>query len=368
MAVGLQIKVGADVTGLMGAFQAAAGGAGSLTDTLKATVASMSPVGAAGVAVADALVGMTNAAAEDRAEQEKLNLVYEQAGATTGNYTAAIEEAIQTGKERAFSDSEVRSGLQSLVVATGDAQEANKLLINAMDLARFSGASLEDASKALAKAHEGNTGALAKLVPGLDKSKTKTDQIAQAMELASGQADLFAASTEGVQKKGSDAFSELSETIGSAFLPVLDAIMPLMGPIVEIIGELISAVLPLLKPAIMIVVGALKIFLDVLKTLIGVIKEVMRFIGDLVQKAQDAVNFVGSIDLNPFSAIGLEGGAQGRGRGRSARSAGGGGGGPNVTVNVQSADPTEVVRAIRRWSRNNGGSGPFTRGLDRSTA
>jgi len=26
------------------------------------------------------------------------------------------------------------------------------------------------------------------------------------------------------------------------------------------------------------------------------------------------------------------------------------------------------MRAIRRWSRNNGGSGPFTRGLDRSTA
>lgn len=370
MAVGLQIKVGADVTGLMGAFQAAAGGAGSLTDTLKATVATMSPIGGVAVAAADAIAGFTQAAAEDRAEQEKLAAVYQTAtGSLTGN-TEAIDLAIKAGAEKAFSDSEVRAGLQSLIVATGDAAAANELLGPAMDLARFAGVDLETASKALAKAHDGNDAALRKLVPGLEKGATASDTITAAMALSTGQADLFAASTEGVQKKGSDAFSELGETIGSAFLPVLDAIMPLMGPIVEIIGELISAVLPLLKPAIMIVVGALKIFLQVLQTLIGVIKEVMKFIGDLVQKAQDAVNFVGSIDLNPFSAIGLEGGGGGaaRGRGRSARSAGGGGGGPNVTVNVQSADPSEVMRAIRRWSRNNGGSGPFTRGLDRSTA
>jgi hypothetical protein len=37
-------------------------------------------------------------------------------------------------------------------------------------------------------------------------------------------------------------------------------------------------------------------------------------------------------------------------------------------TNVQSADPGEVMRAVRRWARANGGSGPFTRGLDRSTA
>jgi hypothetical protein len=119
-----------------------------------------------------------------------------------------------------------------------------------------------------------------------------------------------------------------------------------------------------------LIVGALKIFISVLMTLIGVIKDVLGFIGDMIAKVQSAADLIGSVDLNPFSAEGVSGGAAPRGRGRSARSAGGGGGGGGTTVNVnvQSADPTEVVRAIRRWSRNNGGSGPFTRGLDRSTA
>lgn len=356
MAVGLQIKVGADVTGLMGAFQAAAGGAGSLTDSLKATVATMSPIGGVAVAAADAIAGFTQAAAEDRAEQEKLAAVYATAtGGLEGN-TEAINAAIAAGAEKAFSDSEVRAGLQSLIVATGDAAAANELLGPAMDLARFSGASLEDASKALSKAYLGNDAALRKLVPGLEKGATASDTITAAMALSTGQADLFAASTEGVQKKGSDAFSELGETIGAAFLPVLDAIMPLMGPIVEIISELITAVLPLLGPAISIVVGALKIFLSVLKELIGVIKTVMGFISDLVAQAQSAVNFVGSIDLNPFSAP--EGGAAGAypaesarsSRGRSSRAAGGGNG-ANMTVNVYGGDPHAIERAVARGFR-----------------
>jgi hypothetical protein len=127
-----------------------------------------------------------------------------------------------------------------------------------------------------------------------------------------------------------------------------------MGPIVDIISELISAVLPLLGPAIHIVVSALKIFLGVLQTLIGVIKEVMGFIGDLVRKAQDAVNFVGSIDLNPFSLPGGEGGgAAPAPPGRSGRSTRSGGGAPqgNVTVNVYGGDPHAITRAVARGYR-----------------
>jgi hypothetical protein len=357
MAVGLQIKVGADVTGLMGAFQAAAGGAGSLTDSLKATVASMSPMGAAGVAVADALVGMTNAAAEDRAEQEKLNAIYVSAGAATDGYTEAIGAAIDAGAEKAFSDSEVRAGLQSLVVATGDAAKANELLGPAMDIARLAGVDLETASKALAKAHDGNDAALRKLIPGLEKGATAADTIAAATELASGQADLYATSSEGMGKKSSDAFSEISEQIGAVFLPIMDEVLPALMPIVEILGELITAVLPLLKPAISIVVGAIKIFIQVLQTLIGIIKQVMGFIGDLVQKAQDAVNFVGSIDLNPFDASRAAegGGAYPAESARSSRSrssrAGAGPGAGNVTVNVYGGDPHAITRAVARGYR-----------------
>lgn len=356
MAVGLQIKVGADVTGLMGAFQAAAGGAGSLTDTLKATVSSMSPIGAAGVAAADALIGMTTAAAEDRTEQEKLNAVYLAAGAATGEYSTKIQEAIDLGADKAYSDSEVRGALEGLVTATGDAAEANELLGPAMDIARLAGVDLSVAADALAKASSGaGDAALRKLVPGLEKGATAADTIREATELASGQADIYATSAEGMGKKGSDAFGELGEQIGSVFLPILDEVMPLMGPIVEIIGELITAVLPPVKPAIKIVVEALKIFIEVLKTLIGFIKDVIGFISDLVTKAQDAANFVGSIDLNPFSAPGGDGGGgaypETAARSRRGRAAGGGANQGNMTVNVYGGDPHAIERAVARGFR-----------------
>ena len=217
----------------------------------------MGSMGGAGLAVAGLAVGataavaviseLTQAAAEDRAEQDKLIAVYNSSGAAVGDYTVAIDAAIAAGAEKAFTDSEVRAGLQSLIVATGDAAEANALLGPAMDLARFAGVSLEQASDALAKAHSGQDGALRKLIPGLEKGKTATDTIANATKLAAGQADVYAASAEGMQKKGSDAFGELGETIGSAFLPIMDALVPAILPVIEILAELIKELLPLLE-------------------------------------------------------------------------------------------------------------------------
>jgi hypothetical protein len=367
--VGINVAITGDATGLKGAVDDAKTGVGGLGGAMNALP--MVAVAAGAVAVGAAIMDMTQAAAEDRAEQEKLNQVYVAAGAATGDYTAAIQGAIDAGAEKAFSDSEVRAGLQSLIVATGDAAKANELLGPAMDIARLSGVDLETASKALAKAHDGNDAALRKLIPGLEKGATAADTIAEATKLASGQADLYAKSSEGMGKQSSDAFAEIGETIGAAFLPVMDAIVPALIPILKLLGELIKELLPLLTPVINIIVGALKIFIGVLTTLIGVIKDVLSWIGDMVKKVQDAANFIGSIDLNPFaaSAGGAAFAVEAMGRsGRSGGSARSGGGGTTVNVQMMSADPEQVVRAIRRWSRNNGGSGPFTRGLDRSTA
>lgn len=368
MPVGLQVKIGADVTGLTGALQAAAGGAGSFGEALKATVAQMNPAAAAGIAVADALVGMTEAAAADRDEQTKLNQLYADATGVTGDYTGAINAAIDAGAAKAFSDSEVREGLTGLITATGDADEANKLLAAAMDISRAAGVPLAQAADAVAKAHAGQDTALRKLFPGMGKQATAADTITEATKLSSGAADDYAKSAEGMSKQGQDAFGELSETIGSAFLPIMDELLPALLPFVELLGELITAVMPLLKPAIDIIVGALRILIEVLSAVVDGIKTVMGFINDLVNRFKDAANLVGSIDLNPFSVAGMPS-PEMAGYSRSGRSGGSaGGGGTTVNVNVSSADPSEVVRAIRRWSRNNGGSGPFNRGLDRSTA
>jgi hypothetical protein len=369
VAIGLLVEIIGDASKLSSELDTAQGKTTAFGDSAVGSALKVAAIGAAAVGVAVAIGDMTMAAAEDRAEQEKLITTYGNLGIGLEEATAATEAAIAAGAEKAFSDSEIRAGLQSLITATGDAAAANAALGPTLDIARAAGVSAEVAADAYSKALAGNDAALRKLFPGMTKQASAADTITEATKLSKGAADDYATSAEGMGKRGSDAFGELSETIGGAFLPIMDEIVPALIPILEMLGELIKELLPLLKPVIMLIVEALKIFIGVLKTLIGVIQDVLGFVGDMVAKIQDAANFIGSVDLNPFAAGGGGEAAAGYGRsGRSGRSGGGGSGGANVTVNVQSADPTEVVRAIRRWARANGGSAPFTRGLDRSTA
>ena len=371
MAISLLVEILGDASKLSSELDTAQSKTTSFGDSAVGSALKVAAIGAAAVGVAVAIGEMTASAAADRAEQEKLITTYGNLGIGLEEATAATEAAIAAGAEKAFSDSEIRAGLESLITATGNAADANAALGPTLDIARAAGVSAEVAADAYSKALAGNDAALRKLFPGMTKQATAADTITEATKLSKGAADDYATSAEGMGKRGSDAFGELSETIGGAFLPIMDEIVPALIPILQMLGELIKELLPLLKPVIGLIVEAIKIFIGVLKTLIGVISDVLGFVGDMVKKIQDAANFIGSVDLNPFALPGGGGeAAAGYGYGRSGRAGrdGGGGGGTSVTVNVQSADPTEVVRAIRRWARANGGSGPFTRGLDRSTA
>ena len=247
----------------------------------------------------------------------------------------------------------MRAGLQDLVTATGSAEEANRLLGPAMDIARLAGVDLETASKALAKAHDGNDAALRKLIPGLEKGKTATDTIAEATELASGQADIYAKSSEGMGKAGSDAFAEIGETIGSAFLPIMDEVVPALIPIIQELGELIKELLPLLKPVIdAIVVRAADLHRGAADA-------------DRDHPGRGAVHRGHGPEGAGRGQLHRLGGPQpvraaGRRRGRLPRAhgplalgsrGGGGGGGGGVTVNVYGGDPHAITRAVARGYR-----------------
>ena len=205
MPVGLQVKVGADVSELHGALMSVATGSQDLGSALTGMVSQLHPAAAAGVAVAGALADMTKAAAADRDEQNKLNQLYSDATGVTGDYTESINAAIDAGADKAFSDSEVREGLAGLITATGDADEANRLLAQAQDIARAAGVPLSQAADAVAKATAGQDTALRKLFPGMAKQSSAADTLTEATKLSAGAADDYSKSAEGMQKKGGDA-------------------------------------------------------------------------------------------------------------------------------------------------------------------
>jgi len=321
--------------------------------------------GVVGVA-AGALVEMGQAAGADRAEAAKLDTAIRAAGAATGDYNAQVEAAITAGQARAFTDSQTREALQSLVTATGDVSTATDLLTVAQDVARFAGVDLATASDAIAKAQAGQDTQLARLIPGLEKGATATDTIANASKAASGQADAFANSTEGQMARSADAFGELGETIGSAVLPILDALLPALIPIIQSLGKLVTAVLPVLIPLIKVLAQALGIVANVvakvaefLADMIGQALKAIGVIGDLVAKIPKIPALPFGIGGQSVDAFGLPvAGATPFGMaGRSGSSSGGGG----VTVNIYGGDPTRVeaavARALRGYTRRNGSTG-----------
>lgn len=334
-------QAGSDVKGF---------GASALGAAAKVTVV-------AGVAVAAgaAIYGMAKAAASDRTEQQKLSAAISAVGAETANTTAQVDAAIAAGQEKAFTDSETRDALQSLVTATKDVGAATALLSDAQNIARLSGVDLATAADALAKAHAGSDGALRKLIPGLEKGATATDTIAAASKAAAGQADLFAKSSEGMEARAGDAFGELTETIGEVFLPILDEIIPALIPILKAFGDLIKTLLPVLIPLIKTLAAVLGIAAKGLTAILDVIRQVFTWVMKLLSPIGDLIDALGK--LNPFQGFKLPtiGGTMSTPSGATTRAGGGGQG--NVTLNLY-GDPAvmeaRIINILRSYARRNG--------------
>lgn len=133
--------------------------------------------------------------------------------------TAAIEKQIRASEDlSAFSDGDLRQSLGSLVGVTHDVQEAFKLQSTAMDLARFKGISLQEATVALTKIEGGSYRALKELIGATDDIKSPMQAVAAVTKVAAGQMQAFADSAAGKQASAKNALDDLEETIGGLLL------------------------------------------------------------------------------------------------------------------------------------------------------
>ena len=121
-------------------------------------------IAVAGAAVVAFLADAAKAAIEDEASQKQLALALENTTGATKEQVAATEEWIDgMSRSRGVADDELRPALANLVRATGDVETAQDDLTVAMDIAAAKGLSVEAVSQAMAKAAQGNVGALGRL-------------------------------------------------------------------------------------------------------------------------------------------------------------------------------------------------------------
>lgn len=178
-------------------------------------------------AVGYGLYKATQAAADDAQEQVVLaNTLRNTTGATKGQI-AQMESWISTqGKLLGVADDQLRPALATLATATGDLTKAQLLAGTAMDIAAAKGIPVETAAAALAKAYAGSTTALGKMLPGIDKAALKSKNFGDVQravaQIVGGQAAAAANTEAGARQKANVALQESIESLGTAFLPIMN--------------------------------------------------------------------------------------------------------------------------------------------------
>lgn len=200
------------------------------------------------------------AAVEDAAAQKVLEQALINATGATADQVAATEDWItQTQLAKGVADTELRPALATLVGATKDVQEAQDLMGLAMDTARAKGVSLETAATAIAKAHDGNTTSLLKLVPGLKEAGEKSLDFATATqrlnEQVKGQADAWAQTDEGKLERMNLQWGEMQEQIGGALLPVMGKVIGIVSSVFDWFNSLDEGTQDLIVTVGLVVAG-----------------------------------------------------------------------------------------------------------------
>ena len=233
----------------------------------KAALPAAAALGAIGFAAIDA----TKAALEDAAAADKLAHQLKRTTGATDDQISSVEDYIsKTSLATGVTDDELRPALGKLATATGSVQKAQDELALALDISAQTGKSLDTVTTALAKGHSGQTAALGKLVPGLDKATLATKDMgkitAELADITAGAASESANTAAGKMKVWQIQMQELKETLGASLIPVVQQLGAILQKVTGFAAEHTTAIKVLvgvvagLSAAVLITNAALKAY------------------------------------------------------------------------------------------------------------
>jgi hypothetical protein len=141
----------------------------------------------------------------------------------------------KTSLATGVADDQLRPALQRLAFSTKDTSKAQDLLALALDVSKGSGKDLESVANALAKAHDGQNGALAKLGVGLSAAELKTMSFEEIQirlaELLGGSAAANAETFQGKIDVLTNSLNEAKEGLGTALLPQVEKFITFLNDV-----------------------------------------------------------------------------------------------------------------------------------------
>ena len=275
---------------------------GKLEKFGKIAAAAFAAAAAAAAAYAGKLaIEGVKAAIEDEAAQLRLANALKNVTDVTDEQIKSIEEQIlKTSLATGVADDELRPALQRLTVATRDVTKSQDLLKLALDISAATGKDVETVSNALAKAYEGNSGALSRLGVGISAAQVKTlgfeGTVKQLSDTFGGAAATQANTFQGQIERLKVAFDEAKESVGAALLPTLQNLLNYF------INTVIPKFIEFKNAAIQPVTDAIERNKESLTLLYNVIRNYV--VPIIVGGFGDALQFIGKIAGGILDVIG----------------------------------------------------------------
>ena len=199
--------------------------AGMLNAPFAAAAKGFAVAAGAAVLVGGAMFAAAKAAADEEASIARLDAALAANTKITEDQRKQMDAAIETRKNLAFSDDDLRDSLARLVPRTGDVTKAIELQGLATDFARLRNIDLKTATEVVGKVFSGNTGILSRYGITVDKGTTATEALALMQEQAAGSADAYANTTAGMMETIQNTLDDVVEDIGGVVLPILSEVL-----------------------------------------------------------------------------------------------------------------------------------------------
>lgn len=206
------------------------------------------------MAIGHELNAMKQETIDLQTQTARLNQALNGVGITSDKVQKDVYNTADAYYQLGFQGSEAISAMGTLVTATGDVSQANKLMAMSADLARYKTISMEDAAKILARGTQGSAKAFKELGITLDTTIPKNEAIAKAFDQLNtkigGQATAYTKTFAGQMDILKERFDQVFQTIAAKVLPVLSALLGYIannGRALLVYGGIVLSVITIIK-------------------------------------------------------------------------------------------------------------------------
>src|SRR5215831_1992464 len=233
-------------------------------------------IGAYGIT--QAIHKFISAATDSQAIMTQVTAATRAAGLSWRDQKAGIDEAITSIEKLGFTEEDAARSFTLLIRGSRDVRTAHREEALAADIARGRNIALSTASNAVARAYGGQTAALRRLVPFIQKGASAQEAIRQASQAYANSAEKFAHTTAGAYARLQVAIHRTEVGIGTQLLPTITRLLNKSADWLQN-SENQKRIQRDVHDVISLVTSAVKDFKGALDAVLPVLKEINKALG-----------------------------------------------------------------------------------------